>query len=511
MREECNIGRPAARDGDEIANEALARTHDGARGVAFAHRRHLDPVAPFGGSDGGRGEDGYATRPRPGLEGGAGVWARVDDGDHLGAGPGEIKRGLPGVGIVGKDDRPAPGQHAVAVEIGAHGTCEHDPGAVVAVKDERALDRPGGQDHAPRPYMPKPLAREAGIAVCGRQMILDALVECDEVVAVIAGGGGACEHLDIARIESRELLRHAARPLGRRHTVDGAGGAVLAEKPAAECRALLDEHHPGAGMRGRARRRKPRRSGADDEHVGVVVDVFIALGIGRARRPAEPRRLADEALVEHPVAGRAHEGLVVEPGRQEGRQKVIDGAQIMAQRGPAVLRERFEAFIDFKLCGAHIGLGEGGIAAHLHERRRVLRAGAENAARAVILEAAGDEMDAVGKQRRGQRVAGIALTAPAVEGERDGGRAVDGDAAMGEAMGLARHGEFSPALLPRPGTLPPRGLRDPLDPLGSPGSPGLLGSLGSTLVASLPEPMAGSPEGVASGSQSTSGGLSPTR
>ena len=52
-------------------------------------------------------------------------------------------------------------------------------------------------------------------------------------------------------------------------------------------------------------------------------------------------------------------------------------------------------------------------------------AGGQDAARAVILERSADQMNAVRQQRGGQRVAGEALIAPAVEGESKRRVAID--------------------------------------------------------------------------------------
>ena len=74
----------------------------------------------------------------------------------------------------------------------------------------------------------------------------------------------------------------------------------------------------------------------------------------------------------------------------------------------------------------------------LDERVGLVDAGADDAARPVILEAAADEMHAVGEQRCGQRVAGEAFVPDAVELERQRLRAID-DSAARQAAGL-RHG-----------------------------------------------------------------------
>ena len=55
--------------------------------------------------------------------------------------------------------------------------------------------------------------------------------------------------------------------------------------------------------------------------------------------------------------------------------------------------------------GARVGLGPAAAAVDADERIRLFRAGRQDAARPVILERAADEMDAVGEQRRGERVA----------------------------------------------------------------------------------------------------------
>src|SRR5690606_8331635 len=69
--------------------------------------------------------------------------------------------------------------------------------------------------------------------------------------------------------------------------------------------------------------------------------------------------------------------------------------------------------------GAHIGGVAAMRAVDLDQRVRLFRPRRENAARPVILERAADEMDAVGQQGRGERVALQPLEALAVKGEID--------------------------------------------------------------------------------------------
>src|SRR5690606_15080100 len=136
----------------------------------------------------------------------------------------------------------------------------------------------------------------------------------------------------------------------------------------------------------------------------------------------------DQALVQVPERGRPHESLVVEPGRKERREHVARLAEIEPQRWPAVLAARRESREDLDLRGAHIGLGARP-GAELDQGVRLLGTGAEDAARPMILEAAPDQVDAVGEQGRGQGVTGKAGVAPAVEGEADRPGAIDPAAA----------------------------------------------------------------------------------
>ncbi len=92
-----------------------------------------------------------------------------------------------------------------------------------------------------------------------------------------------------------------------------------------------------------------------------------------------------------------------------------------------------EAVVQLDLGRARVGLAARA-AAQFDQRVRLLGAGGEDAARPVVLERAADEADAVGDERRGERVARAAVHGDAVEGERVRRRAVD-QAAAGETVG----------------------------------------------------------------------------
>src|SRR5258708_7791452 len=132
----------------------------------------------------------------------------------------------------------------------------------------------------------------------------------------------------------------------------------------------------------------------------------------------------DEPFVFLPPAGRSEEGLVVEASRDERRDEIIGAAKIEADRGGAVLAGGDQAVAELGHGGARVG--DAALPqSQLQERVRLLGASRINAARPVILEAAANQMDAVGDERRGEGVAGVTLIGDAVEDEVPGLAAVD--------------------------------------------------------------------------------------
>src|SRR5690606_3074041 len=66
---------------------------------------------------------------------------------------------------------------------------------------------------------------------------------------------------------------------------------------------------------------------------------------------------------------------------------------------------RLQPVIELLHGGAHVRHGARGVAADADQRVGPLDAGGKDAARPVIFERAADQMDAVGEERRGERVA----------------------------------------------------------------------------------------------------------
>ena len=158
---------------------------------------------------------------------------------------------------------------------------------------------------------------------------------------------------------------------------------------------------------------------------------LIAVGIGLARTDAKTRGAADRRLIDMrpgPVLAeevRAHERLVVEAGPEQRRQEIVHRADVECERGPAVLARSAQSLVELDLGRAQVGREPAGPARDGDERVRLLRAGAEDSARPVIFVRAPNQMDAIGEQRRGERVAGVALMQKAVEREGERARAID--------------------------------------------------------------------------------------
>ena len=167
--------------------------------------------------------------------------------------------------------------------------------------------------------------------------------------------------------------------------------------------------------------------------------MLVVVGIGDVGRTPHPRCTTNRMLVLEPPlwCRRPHEGFVIKARRQHRRHCIGDCAGIKAHGRPAVLAARDDALVQLLHRRARVGLGARA-SRELHQRAGLFGAGAVNTARAVVLEAARHQMNAVGEQRRRQGVAGITFVARAVVGERERTRTVD-RASLRQAPRL-RHG-----------------------------------------------------------------------
>jgi len=178
---------------------------------------------------------------------------------------------------------------------------------------------------------------------------------------------------------------------------------------------------------------------------------FVVIRIPQGRRLAEAGGGANDALVEHPPVARPHEGLVVKTRRQKARKDIVDSPHVEIQRRPTILTGRREPVEELDGGGAQVRLLAIGFSQR-DERVGLLDAGAEDAAAAMVLEAASHHPDTVGKQRRRQGVARKARVGAAVEAKGHGPIPID-EAALELPEGLAAHGD--PSSTARPGGAEP--------------------------------------------------------
>ena len=348
----------------------------------------------------------------------------------LGAGGGQAVGGVIDQVAGAGDDHRVAHAHAVAAQEGLAGRDGHHAGQVVVAEDQRALDRAGGQHHLAGADLVLPLARQVRVARADRQVVLHQLDRQHQVVLVEAEGGGAAQAGD---------MRHR-RQLGQRRGQEGIAVAAVdvrarvRQQPAARLVLLVDQDRLQPGAAGLQGRQQTGGTAPDHQHVDMVVEVVVVLRIGLDRCAAEAGELADHRLVGRPEAAWPLEGLAVEARRHEARGAADDRLQVEVQRGPARGRTRLQALVQLGLRGLDVGHGVGAFL-HLHQRVGLFRAGADQAARATVLEAARQAQLARGQQRRGQRVAGKARQRLAVELEADRPAAVDAGAGNVDAAG----------------------------------------------------------------------------
>ena len=315
----------------------------------------------------------------------------VDQG-HAQAGVGKIDRGVVGGVVVGEYHCSGSGAHRVPVDVALGRRCEHHARAVVVPEYERALVRPGGEHDLLRAHLPQALADPAA-PLAMREMVGAALEDGEVVVIVVSKSGSSRQNPNV--FHRRELGHHGREPRVRRRVVDRLTGA---EQVAARLGPLIDHEHPGAGPARRMSRHEPARAGADHQDVAVRVGLVVGLRIRSGRGMSEPRHAPDEVLVLHPPLPGPHEGLVVEPGGDQGGEQTVHRTGVEPDARPAILARGGQTVVDLHLRRPRIRLA-GGADAELNERVGLLDPIGDHAARTVVLEAAPDQAHTVGEQR----------------------------------------------------------------------------------------------------------------
>ncbi len=230
---------------------------------------------------------------------------RVDDRGDGDAGLVQAQRRFVGAVVVGEDDRARSGLDAVARDIGPRRAGEHRARQIVAGIGDAALERAAGEHDRAGAHVPQPLARRESRRL--GQMVGDALDQADQVLVVVAERGRARQQRDVAHSPParRCARRSSLRPARRRSMV--ASPRRLPPNVAFSSHSITRAPHAAAALR----RGQARRSAADHQHVAVREAMLVVIGIGLARRAAEPRGAADRVLVPEP------------PARAGGHMKVL--------------------------------------------------------------------------------------------------------------------------------------------------------------------------------------------
>ena len=419
LRMQMHRRRQPAGHGQKVAIHVERVIKNRAR--TFIDRRDLDTCQMLRAAGDGHGmaaqnlDSGRAhSLHQPALK----VAPQIDD-NHMRAGAVKRQRRAVGIVIIGEDDRAIAGDNAIAVDIGPYRAGQHHARQIIAGKDERAFMRALCQNSLRGPHFPQALAWQ--MRWRRGHMIGHALGQRQEVVVHIAEDGGPRQQCHV--IHRRQLGNHAGDPACRRGAIDRHIG--LAKQPAAKFILLVRKDHPRPAAGGLQRRHQAGSAAAGNQHVAMRVEAFIAVGVVMiVSDPAKPGGAPDHMLIGHPHGGRPHEGLVIEPRREEGLKRRIDRADIAFQRWKAILALGVKPVMKVHLGRAKIGFGMR-TAPHPHQRVRLFRSGGEDATRPVIFERSADKMDIVRQQGRGQRVAFIALIGASVEGEAERLAAID--------------------------------------------------------------------------------------
>src|SRR5439155_14222837 len=178
---------------------------------------------------------------------------------------------------------------------------------------------------------------------------------------------------------------------------------TVVEQMTAEPGFPLQEEDPRSRRSRLGRRCQAGRTREHHANVRMqMLDLGIAVGTCMDINAAQPGDVPDGAFKDWPQPARLVEALVVETDRQEAMQPIENAQNIEAKRGPGVLMANDLAGPGRLHAGADVGP-----AVHVHEAIRAVAGDAEEAARAMVFEAAGKDADAGRVEGRPNALAGL--------------------------------------------------------------------------------------------------------
>ena len=426
--------------GDQVAVQPLAGAGDFVRlDVDGCHAGTGHVLTATGLDHGAAGEDANAFGASFFNQSPAWVVARIGHRNNGEARIEPIQRNAVGMIVVGRQQQLFTRCHAVATHVGRHRTREHIARHIVVAIHQRTLARTGGQHHTLGTHTVDTLTHHANRRTI-TEMVGETLVNGQEVMVVVTVDGGAGQQHHVR--QGFQFGNDAGNPFSGRLAVEA---FARIEQRTTELFLLVGDDHTGTAARSGQRSREARRACAHDQHVAMTVEVVIGVRVVLGGRPAKACRLADVLLVGHPERLRVHEGFVVEARRHQLAADLAENAHhVVVHARPAVGAGSNQALVQRLLGGAHVGDLRGFGGADLQHRVRLFGACGKDAPWARVLEAAANDVDAVGQQGCGQGVAFKALVALTVERKRQDFITVDA-ATVGQAIDLAH--TFSPEAL----------------------------------------------------------------
>ena len=227
---------------------------------------------------------------------------------------------------------------------------------------------------------------------------------------------GAVAVEDRAAVDRHEAALPDAERTGRREHLDAV------ELLASRAGTLVHEHDARSVLRRLDRRRAARASAADDQDARPpVLDVVAARVAGVRVELPEAGRVPQELLVVRPHPARPdHRPVVEADGRERPSELVRQGHQVALERADDVLRAEHRSMAHRLDADPHVRHAVDG-----HHAVRAVARAAEEPARAVVLERAGEQPPPRRVHGRPERVSGEAADREPVEREDDARRAVD--------------------------------------------------------------------------------------
>ncbi len=341
-----------------------------------------------------------------------------------------VNCGFIGAVIIGEDNHLTPRQNAIAIDIGAQGRRQHDTGAIIVGKYQRAFDGTLGQHNLFRADFPEALTGDAIIRLWS-QMVGHPLQRSQIVVIVIARHG--CARQDGHLFQARQFRQGFCNPVQGRLSVDQ---GIVAEQRAAHFLLFVGQDDTGTGATCCQSRSNP--GGAAPNHKHITESEFLGIGIRVSLHwgLTQSCRTSDNLFIDRrPPGGGEHKGLIVESSRKQLGNFLVHRLHIKLHRRPAILAGGGQPVIQIHHSGAGIGF-RARSCFQLNQGIGLFGSGAHNAARAVVFEAAPDQLHAIGQQGRGQRVTTIARVTLPIIGEGQFLAAVQ-PAFVGQAIGLA--------------------------------------------------------------------------